>query len=125
MKNLIKTWPPKDWRSILALLFSVLGAMALTVLIWSLAQMFLPENGWGQETEADRVMTLQWVMWICSGCVLLVLTGLGFAVNHRRLNGKWGDREINWEGGDQGEIINNIEKGEEYVELVQKSGDDH
>lgn len=96
----MKNWPPKDWRAILALLFSVLGAVALTVLLWAMASMLLPGEGWSEGSEDARVSTLRWVMWISAGCILLVLTGLGFAINRRRLSGRWGDREVEWEGGD-------------------------
>lgn len=97
----MKDWPPKDWRSILALLFSVLGAVALTLLIYFQSAFLLPREGWSVASEAARVNTLRWALWIGCGCVLLVLTGLGFAINHRRLSGKWGDRSIDWEGGER------------------------
>lgn len=93
-------WPPKDWRALAALLFSVLGAVALTVLLWSLSAMLLPREGWTAESETARVTTIRWVLWLSAACILLVLTGLGFAINRRRLSGKWGDRSLDWEGGD-------------------------
>lgn len=69
----MKNWPPRNWQSILALLFSVLGAVALTVLIWLLAAMLLPREGWSEATEASRLYTMRWVLWISAACVLLVL----------------------------------------------------
>lgn len=97
----MKNWPPRDWRAILALVFSVGGSIALTILIWALAAMLLPREGWAVASESARVSTIRWAVLVASGSVLLVLTGLGFAINHRRLSGKWGDRSIDWEGGDK------------------------
>jgi hypothetical protein len=93
-------WPPKDWRAILALIFSVLGAVVLTALLWWGIAQLLPEKGWNTATEADRARAIRWALWIVAASIGLVLIGLGFAVNRRSLRGKWGDKSINWEGGD-------------------------
>lgn len=93
-------WPPKDWRALAALIFSVLGAVALTLLLWRLAGMLLPTQGWSPATEANRATTIRWIAWVSVAAVLLVLTGLGFAINRRALRGRWGDKSLDWEGGD-------------------------
>lgn len=93
-------WPPKDWRALAALVFSVLGAVALTLLLWRLAGMLLPHEGWTAATEANRATTIRWIAWVSVAAVLLVLTGLGFAINRRALRGRWGDKSLDWEGGD-------------------------
>lgn len=93
-------WPPKDWRAFAALVFSVLGAVALTLLLYLLAAMLLPERGWHVATEAARAATIRWIAWIGVAGVVLVLTGLGFAINRRALRGRWGDKSIDWEGGE-------------------------
>lgn len=94
-------WPPKDWQALAALVFSVAGAVAMTVLLWLLAAMLLPREGWTPGTEAARVTTIRWVLWISAFCILLVLTGLGFAITRRSLRGRWGDKSLDWEGGEE------------------------
>jgi hypothetical protein len=94
------SWPPRDWRALVALVFSVAGAVALTVLVYLLAGMMLPGKGWSAASESERVTTLRWALWICAFCILLVLTGLGFSASRRGLGLKWGDKSMNWEGGE-------------------------
>lgn len=100
MTGNLPSWPPKDWRALAALVFSVAGAVALTVLLWLLSGMLLPEKGWTPSSEGERVTTIRWVLWLSAFCILLVLTGLGFAINRRALRGRWGDKSLDWEGGD-------------------------
>lgn len=102
MPGPLESWPPKDWRAFAALVFSVLGAAALTVLQLVLAAMLLPSKGWSIASEAERISTIRWIAWISAAAVLLVLTGLGFAINRRSLRGRWGDKSIDWSGGDEG-----------------------
>ncbi len=96
----MRDWPPKDWRAILALLGSIAGAAALTGLLALLAWFLLPAKGWSAGSEPDRISTIRWIALICAPAVLLVLTGLGFAINRRALRGRWGDKSLDWEGGD-------------------------
>lgn len=111
MTGNLPNWPPKDWRALAALVFSVAGAVALTVLLWLLSGMLLPERGWTAESEGDRVTTIRWVLWICAFCILLVLTGLGFSASRRGLRGRWGDKSIDWEGGeDPGQGGSNVQE---------------
>lgn len=112
MRINVPDWPPKDWRALAALVFSVAGAVALTVLLWSLSGMLLPERGWTPRSEAERVTTIRWVLWVSAFCILLVLTGLGFAINRRALRGRWGDKSLDWEGGDNDNPQENIDVDE-------------
>jgi TRAP-type C4-dicarboxylate transport system permease small subunit len=97
---LFRDWPPRDWRKVLALIFSVMGAVVLTVLVWWGMAALLPERGWTPSSELDRAMTLRWVLWIAIGGVVVVLVGLGMAINRRTLNAQWGDKAINFDGGE-------------------------
>lgn len=100
----MNNWPPKDWRALLALLFSILGAGLLTAFLWWLCAQLLPgggDAGWTEATERSRAGTLRWVAWIVAGSIGLVLLGLGFAINRRSLSAKWGDRSLDWQGGDE------------------------
>lgn len=100
-RDMLTSWPPRDWRALASLVFSVAGAVALTVLLYLLAGMLLPERGWTQASEGERVTTIRWVLWICAFCILLVLTGLGFSASRRALAMKAGDKSMTWAGGDQ------------------------
>lgn len=93
-------WPPRDWRSLLALVFSVLGAVALTVLVAVGLGYLLPDKGWTPATEAARISTISWVLWIATAFIGIVLVGLGMAINRRSLRLRSGDKSAEFEGGD-------------------------
>lgn len=101
MPNLpAKHWPPRDWRSVLALLFSVLGAVALTFLVWSKLDLLMPDRGWTIASEATRIATIKWVLWIATTFIGIVLVGLGMAINRRALRLRSGDKSAEFEGGE-------------------------
>lgn len=94
------SWPPRDWRSLLALLFSVLGAVALTLLVAMGLDDLLPDKGWTQASEDTRIATIRWVLWISTAFIGLVLVGLGMAINRRSLKLRSGDKSATFEGGE-------------------------
>lgn len=96
-------WPPRDWRSLLALIFSVLGAVVLSLFVWWAYAQLLPAAGWSAATEANRATTLRWTLWIAIGAIGLVLLSLGMAINRRSLKGRWGDKSVEFEGGEEQE----------------------
>lgn len=96
-------WPPRDWRSLLALIFSVLGAVVLSLFVWWAYAQLLPAAGWSTATEANRATTLRWTLWIAIGAIGLVLLSLGMAINRRSLKGRWGDKSVEFEGGEEQE----------------------
>lgn len=93
-------WPPRDWRALLALLFSVLGAVVLSVFVWWAYAQLLPSAGWSIASETNRATTLRWTIWIAVGSIGLVLISLGMAINRRRMTARWGDKSAEFEGGD-------------------------
>ncbi|WP_225205099.1 hypothetical protein [Novosphingobium huizhouense] len=93
-------WPPRDWRKLLALIFSIAGAVVLTAIVWWGMAALLPDHGWTVATEDNRATTLRWVLWIAIGGVVLVLCGLGMAINRRTLRAQWGDKGASFDGGD-------------------------
>lgn len=97
----LPVWPPRDWRSLLALVFSVLGAVALTVLVGMGLNLLLPEKGWTATTEGSRIATIRWVLWIATAFIGIVLVGLGMAINRRSLRLRSGSRSAEFEGGDE------------------------
>lgn len=96
----LPSWPPRDWRSLLALVFSVLGAVALTVLVAVGLDYLLPDRGWTPASEGDRIATIRWVVWIATAFIGIVLVGLGMAINRRSLRLRSGDKSAEFEGGE-------------------------
>lgn len=93
-------WRPKDWRAMAALLFSVIGAGVLTAVGGWLAYL-LVTGRWTVATEASRADSVGWVAIIAMTGVVLVLLGLGMAINRRSLAARWGDRSLDYTGGDE------------------------
>ena len=101
--TLFKEWPPRDWRKVLALVFSVAGAAFLTALVWWGMASLLPDRGWTTASEGGRAITLRWVLWIAIGGVVVVLFSLGMAINRRSLQAQWGDKRVDFSGGENGD----------------------
>lgn len=96
----MRDWPPKDWRAILALVFSVLGAVVLTGVVWWGIAQLLPGHGWSSSTEGHRAQTIRWILWVASGTIGAVLIGLGMAINRRSFSGNIGGSGFNFAGGE-------------------------
>lgn len=96
------SWPPKDWRALIALLGSILGAASLTVLLWWGLNALLPaRDGWTTATEAHRAGTIRVALWIVAGTIAIVIISLGFAVNRRSFKATLGNKaSIDFEGGE-------------------------
>lgn len=94
------SWPPKDWRALAALLFSVLGAGILTAFVWWGVAVLRPSEGWSTASEAERAHTIRWVLWIATGSIGTVLIGLGMAINRRAFRGNIGSAGFDFEGGE-------------------------
>ncbi len=93
-------WPPKDWRSLLALLGSIGGAAALTAFLAYGYWLNAEGAQWTVRTEELRAETSRWILWIVSGGIVLVLFSLGMAINRRSIKGTFGKASLGFEGGD-------------------------
>lgn len=94
-------WPPKDWRALLALIFSVAGAVVLSLFVWwGVAQLLPDTEGWSKETEPARLYTIRWILWIATGSIGAVLIGLGMAINRRSFKGNVGGSGFEFQGGE-------------------------
>lgn len=83
----IMEWPPRNVIGLLALVFSVLGGMAMTlVLVW-LAYLVV-YGDWTAATEAARAAGVVQAMVIVAGGVVAVIIALGFAINRRKFEGE-------------------------------------
>jgi hypothetical protein len=85
-------WPPKDWRSFIALAASIAGAAILTGLLAWIIGMF---ERW---RETDPLANIAYGLLAIIGLVLLAL---GFAINRRSFKGGIGPVSFEAEGGER------------------------
>lgn len=95
----IPGWPPRDWRALLALVASVVGAAVLTGfaawLVW-----ILWRGGWSLGTEAVRVDALAKALFGALLIIGVVLVSLGLAINKRSVKGSILGASFEAQGGD-------------------------
>lgn len=92
------SWPPRDWRALLALLGSIAGAAVLTAFVWWGCAMLLPApDWWSAATEDQRVQTIRIVLFVAVGTIAVVIVGLGFAINRRTFKGSVGRDGVSME----------------------------
>lgn len=75
-------WPPKDWRALVALIASIIGAGVLTAFGAWLVHI-LWRGGWAPATAPQRLDALATALMMALGIVGLILVGLGMAINRR------------------------------------------
>lgn len=94
----LPSWPPRDWRALLALFASIVGSAVLTGfagwLVW-----ILWRGGWSLGTEGARLDTLGKALLLVLSIMGLVLIGLGLAINRRTL--KLGTGGFEASGGEE------------------------
>lgn len=73
---MIPEWPPRDWRALIALVASIVGAAVLTVLLAWIIYLF---QIW---VRADPLANIAYGLLAIIGAVLLTL---GFAINRRSI----------------------------------------
>lgn len=95
----LPSWPPRDWRALLALAASVGGSATLTGLaawlVW-----ILWRGGWPDRTADVRIDILGRALLATLAIIGIVLVGLGMAINRRSVKGKMLGAEFEAEGGD-------------------------
>jgi hypothetical protein len=93
------SWPARDWRAMIALLFSIFGAAVLTLFAWHLVRLLhhdadelikalLADTNRALRDEIAAVLTtiidtLAWGLKLLLGGVIAVLLSLGLAINRR------------------------------------------
>lgn len=78
----LPTWPPRDWRALIALLGSIGGAFALTGVAGALIAI-LAWGDWRDSTQVLRIEFLGKSLLLALGGSLVVLISLGLAINKR------------------------------------------
>ena len=87
----IPGWPPREWRSMIALFASIVGAAVLTmILIWIIG-MF---ERW---IQVGPLANIAYGLIVIIGLILLAL---GFAINRRSFTASLGPASFKAEGGE-------------------------
>ena len=99
MWRALPSWPARDWRAWIALMFSIVGAAVLTYFAWhlvkllhhdadALIQALLTDRDRFLRDEIAQVLTtiiatLAWGLKLLLGGVIAVILSLGLAINRR------------------------------------------
>lgn len=91
-------WPPQDWRAWAALISSILGGAALTVLvawiIWIVAY-----GDWLDSTQEQRIDTLAKIGFLLLIGIIAIMLAQGMAINRRKISVTRNGIEIEGGGG--------------------------
>ena len=82
----LPNWPPRDLRAWVALLASVGGTMALTLVVVGIV-LILWRGGWSVGTETARIDKIGLIAVLVTVIMGLTMTGLGLAINRRSVKG--------------------------------------
>lgn len=94
------TWPPRDWRMLLALVFLAGGGMAVT----ALAAAALYSLGWMDWPAVVAPARIRWLGYFgisSLGLIAIVLTSFGFVLGRRAWKVKAGSFDASAEGGEE------------------------
>lgn len=91
-------WGARDWRSMFALLGSILGSGLLCALAAWIVHI-LWKGGWPVETAEKRLHALAWALWGALAIVGIILVSLGVAINQRIVKGSFGPASFEVSGG--------------------------
>ena len=96
----LPSWPPRDWRAILALVASVGGAAVLTVFSWRVVTIL---RDFGHDDPARREQVIDALAksnYGLLGIMGAVLLSLGLAINRRSLKASAFGASFDASGGD-------------------------
>lgn len=99
MRAWLKSLAPRDLRAFLALLASIGGTMALTVVVIWLIWIFW-RGGWTTGTELARIDKLGLIAVLVTVIMGVVMVSLGLAINRRTVKGSAFGASFEAEGGD-------------------------
>ena len=95
-------WPPRDLRAWIALLATIGGTMALTLLITGII-VILWRGGWTPGTEVARIEQIGLIAVLVTVIMGVTMTGLGLAINRRSIKANVGGSGFEASGGDEPE----------------------
>ncbi len=99
MLTWLRTLAPRDLRAFVALMASIGGTMALTVLIVGVIYI-LWRGGWAVGTELARIDKIGLIAILLTVIMGVTMTGLGLAINRRVLKANVGGSGFEASGGD-------------------------
>lgn len=89
----MRTWPPRDWRKILAMLLLSGGGMALTVFAWRTTTLVA-------ERSANDPWPLAYSLYGALALVGVVLLSLGWVIGKTSVSGSAGPMSFYVSGGE-------------------------
>ena len=95
----LKSLAPKDLRALIALVASIGGTMALTLVVVALIWIFW-RGGWSGGTELARIDKLGLIAVLVTVIMGVVMVSLGLAINRRTVKGSAFGASFEAEGGD-------------------------
>lgn len=99
MRAYLESLAPRDLRAFLALIASIGGTMALTIVaVW--ITWILWRGGWSVGTEVARIDKIGMIAILVISIMGLTMTGLGLAINRRTLKANVGQSGFEASGGD-------------------------
>ena len=99
MRIWLKSLAPRDLRAFIALIASIGGTMALTVVVIWLIYIFW-RGGWSNGTELARIDKLGLIAVLVTVIMGVVMVSLGLAINRRTVKGSAFGASFEAEGGD-------------------------
>lgn len=99
MRAWAKSLAPRDLRAFIALVASIGGTMALTIVaVWIV--WILWRGGWGNGTELARIDKIGLIAILVIVIMGVTMTSLGLAINRRQLKGSAFGASFEASGGD-------------------------
>lgn len=108
MRAWLKSLAPRDLRAFIALWASILGTMALTMIVVGMIYI-LWRGGWSRGTEELRIDKLGLIAVLVVIIMGVTMTSLGLAINRRSLRGSAFGASFEASGGDDAvpvEVVN-------------------
>jgi amino acid transporter len=99
VKAWLKSLPARDLRAFVALMASIGGTMALTLVVIGLIYIFW-RGGWQKGTELARIDKLGLIAVLVTVIMGVVMVSLGLAINRRTVKGSAFGASFEAEGGD-------------------------
>jgi hypothetical protein len=96
-------WPPRDWRAMISLIFTIGGSVAASgFIVWLV--LIVWKGGWSAAMESERLRILSIALFGALGIITIDRISLGFAINRRRISGTFAGASFEASGGDDEEL---------------------
>lgn len=105
MRGYLRSLAPRDLRAFIALLASIGGTMALTVVVIAVIWI-LWRGGWSNGTELARIDKIGLIAILVTVIMGVVMVSLGLAINRRSVKGSAFGASFEATGGDDSTISN-------------------